>query len=83
MEQEIAYTPSAFKHDIDEADIEHALKTCITDELMAGFDNKCFVIGYDRAGNPLEVMYNRIDEAAIKVFHAMKCRRHFRSKFDI
>jgi hypothetical protein len=83
MEQEIAYAPSAFKHDIAGADIECALKTCITDELMAGFDNKYFVVGYDRAGNPIEVMYNRIGEAAIKVFHAMKCRRHFRSKFGI
>jgi uncharacterized DUF497 family protein len=83
MEQEMVYAPSAFKHGIDGADIEHAPRAHITDELMAGFDNKYFVIGYDRAGNPLEVIYNRIDEAAIKVFHAMKCRRHFRDKFGI
>jgi hypothetical protein len=51
MEQEIVYAPSTFKHDIAGADIEHAVKTHITDELMAGFDNKYFVIGYDRAGN--------------------------------
>jgi hypothetical protein len=62
MEQEIAYAPSAFKHGIAGADIEYAIKTHITDEL---------------------VMYNHIDEAAIKVFHAMKCRRHFRDKFGI
>lgn len=37
---------------------------------MEGFDNTYFVIGYDWAGNPLEVMYNLINEATIKVFHA-------------
>jgi hypothetical protein len=50
---------------------------------MAGQDNKYAVIGFDLAGNPLELMYNRIDEGAVKVFHAMKCRRAFREKLGI
>jgi hypothetical protein len=77
MEPQIFFVPSAFKHGIGEEDIRHVFKTHICDNLIAGFDNKYTVIGFDRAGNLLEVMYNRIDDEMVKVFHAMKCRQHF------
>jgi hypothetical protein len=83
MEPEIICIPSAFKHGIDEASIRHTLKIHITDVLMAGFDNKYLVVGFDLAGNLLEVMYNRINGETIKVFHAMKCRKQFREKLGI
>jgi RNA polymerase sigma-70 factor (ECF subfamily) len=35
------------------------------------------VIGFDCAGNPLEVVYNLIDDNSIYVFHAMKARNNF------
>jgi hypothetical protein len=41
------------------------------------FDNKHLIIGFDRTANPLEIMYNVIDEDTINVFHAMKCRKNF------
>jgi hypothetical protein len=44
---------------------------------MDGFDNKYLVIGFDQTGNFIEVMYNRIDEKSINVFHAMKARQQF------
>ena len=40
-------------------------------------DNKHLVIGFDRNVNPIEVMYNVIDENTINVFHAMRCRKNF------
>jgi hypothetical protein len=44
---------------------------------MEGFDNKYLVIGFDLAGNIIEIMYNRIDEKSVNVFHAMKARQQF------
>jgi hypothetical protein len=58
-------------------------KTHICDNFIAGFDNKYAVIGFDRAGNLLEVMYNRIDDKMVKVFHAMRCCQYFISNLDI
>jgi hypothetical protein len=39
--------------------------------LTLGMD---LLMGFDRNANPIEVLYNVIDEDTIKVFHAMKCR---------
>jgi hypothetical protein len=36
--------------------------------------DKYLLIGFDRKGNPLEILYNFIDEETIKVFHTIKCR---------
>jgi hypothetical protein len=35
------------------------------------------LIGFDLKGNPLEIMYNIIDNETISVFHAMPCRSIF------
>jgi hypothetical protein len=45
--------------------------------MMSEFPEKHVIIGFDRKGNPLEVMYNPIDEDTINVFHAMKARKSF------
>jgi len=50
----------------------------LCDLLMEGHDNKYAVIGFDRNGNLIEVMYNLIDEQSINVFHAMRCRDSLR-----
>jgi hypothetical protein len=83
MEPEIIFIPSAFEHGVKEADIRHAFKTHISDVLMAGFDNKYFIAGFDCTGNLLEIMYNREDDDSVKVFHAMKCRKQFREKLGM
>jgi hypothetical protein len=75
MDNKILFVQSAFKHGITRADIYWAFETFIfEDPVDDGTDNKFLLIGFNTKGNPLEVMYNRIDSETIKVFHAMKCR---------
>jgi hypothetical protein len=83
MYENIEFNQTAFKHGYTEADIRWALATHICDELMEGFDNKYAVIGFDLSGNPMEMMYNIIDEHSINVFHAMKCRDAFRKQLGL
>ena len=71
---ELIFVPSVFKHGVSEADILHAYKTLIYDFPLQGFINKWVFIGFNRAGNPIEVFYNPIGENTIKVFHAMGCQ---------
>jgi len=40
-------------------------------------EDKYLLIGFDRAGNLLEILYNEIDEEWINVFHAMPCRNKY------
>jgi len=74
MKQEIVFVPSAFKHGIAKEDILHALATVIYEGPLEGYENKCAFVGFNRAGNPIEVFYNPVGEDTIKVFHAMGCR---------
>jgi hypothetical protein len=45
--------------------------------------NKNLIVGIDTSGNLLEIMYNEIDEHAINVFHAMKCRKTYCMMIDL
>jgi len=74
MEPKIVFVPSAFKHKVTKDDISHAYRTKIYDSLLEGSGNKYCFIGFNRAGNPIEVFYNPIDDDTIKIFHAMGCR---------
>ena len=38
-------------------------------------EDKYLRLGFDKAGNLLEIMYNEIDDYSVNVFHAMKCRK--------
>jgi len=66
--------PSAFKHGVKREDIIHAYRTRIRAGLLDSYCNKYGFIGFNRAGNPIEVFYNPIGEDVIKIFHAMNCR---------
>jgi hypothetical protein len=77
VEPSIEFNQAAFKHGVTEADIRYAFKTFVYEEPLEDFENKHLVIGFDTAGNPLEVMYNIIDDETINVFHAMRCRNSF------
>ena len=74
----IEFNPAAFKHKASEADIRRAFDTAIYDGLLnegTGPDkDKYLLIGFDTKGNPLEILYNQIDDKTINVFHAMECR---------
>jgi hypothetical protein len=72
---EIEYRKSAFKHGASEADIAWAINTKVYDALFSEFPDKYALIGFNVAGNPIEVFYNKIDEDTICVFHAMSCRK--------
>jgi hypothetical protein len=69
---------SALKHkNITEEDIIRALSVPLVDRLMPQFQNKYLLIGFDRNGNLLEIMYNIRVDGSYNVFHAMKCRKEF------
>ena len=74
VEPEFIFVPSAFKHGVTQEDIYHAYKTMILKGLLEGYYNKCAFVGFNRAGNPIEVFYNPIGDDTIKVFHAMGCQ---------
>jgi hypothetical protein len=74
MKQEIIYTASAFKHGYTQDDIEHAVETKIYEDILEGEDDIYVSIGFDTVANPIEVFYNVIDDATIRVFHAMALR---------
>ena len=75
----IEFNEAAFTHGITKADIWFAFDTARYDGSIDEdeSDNKHLVIGFDRNANPIEIMYNVIDENTINVFHAMKCRKSF------
>ena len=78
MDIVIEFNISAFKHGISAADIRWAFNNVRYDGWFnrgEGQDkDKYLLIGFDRNGNPLEILYNLVDDKIINVFHAMKCR---------
>ena len=70
----VEFNEAAFRHNISKEDILNALKTKIHAVAIKELPEKYLVIGFDRAGNPLELLYNPIDDTSIYVFHAMKLR---------
>jgi hypothetical protein len=71
----IIFRQSAFKHGVSEADIRQAFKIPEYDAVFEeGDPTKNLLIGFDCNANPLEILYNVIDENTVQVFHAMKCR---------
>jgi len=77
VEPDIICKPSAFKHGIKEADIHWAFSTARYDLPVEGDEEKRLLIGFDKSGNPLEIMYNELEDGRINVFHAMPCRGIF------
>ncbi|MCL2410002.1 MAG: hypothetical protein FWC97_00015 [Treponema sp.] len=74
MKLEFIFVPSAFKHGVTQDDIFHAHKTRIFEGPLDGYENKYAFVGFNLAGNPIEVFYNPIGDDTIKVFHAMSSR---------
>jgi hypothetical protein len=82
----IRFNPSAFKHGIQESDIRFAINNALYDDVLDENDeihDKHLVLGFDRNGNLLEILYNIIDESSMNVFHAMHCRSIFFHLLDI
>ncbi|GHV96225.1 hypothetical protein AGMMS50293_25450 [Spirochaetia bacterium] len=77
MDVVIKFNKSAFKHGISEADIRHAYRNKIADRLVNELPEKYALVGFDENWNPVEIMYNPVDDCTINVFHAMKARDSF------
>jgi hypothetical protein len=75
---DIEFNPSAFKHGITSEDIRFAFDNKLFDHPVVGQEEKNLLIGFDRHLNPLEILYNEIDDHTVNVFHAMKCRKAWR-----
>ena len=78
----VKYAPSAFKHDITEANIRHCILNWRYDDIMEDDPDKNLLIGFDSNANLLEIIYNVIDERTVRVFHAMKCTKEHRKLID-
>ena len=68
---------SAFKHKVTLDNIRHVLAYPWYEEAIEGHENKFIVLGTDRAGNLLEIMYNEMEDGTLNVFHAQPCRSIF------
>jgi hypothetical protein len=79
----VEFTESAYRHKISKQDIKHALKTKVLDVPLVCYPQKNALIGFDRAGNPLEILYNEIDDYRIEIFHAMKARKTFLARLGL
>jgi hypothetical protein len=71
--------PSAFKHGVTEAGIRFAFDNRLFEHPVARDEDKNLLIGLDTRLNPLEILYNEIDDHTVNVFHAMKCRKAWRN----
>ena len=78
----VEFNPSAFRHGVTEAAIRHAIINVVYDDVWDDAADKHLLLGFDNNGNPVEVMYNVIDEQTINVFHAMKCRSVYYHLFN-
>ena len=84
MDIVVKFSQSAFKHKVTEADIRLAFDNVLYDERLDDSDDlneldaRYLLIGFDRNANPIEILYNIVDENTLKVFHAMKCRNVYK-----
>jgi hypothetical protein len=83
MYADIRCNEAAFKHGITEANIRYAIWHPVFDIIIEEGVNKNLIVGIDTSGNLLEIMYNEINDQAINVFHAMKCRKAYRAMINL
>ncbi|MDR1930970.1 MAG: hypothetical protein LBQ44_10140 [Treponema sp.] len=76
----IEYDKAAFRHGFTIGDIEWAIRTSVFGEpLIDEGEGTYMLVGFDRAGNLLEVAYRELDDGSYYVFHAMRCRPQWRT----
>jgi hypothetical protein len=80
MNEGIIINKSALKRGFTQADIEWAFLHPIANGVLSEYENKYLHVGFDTKGNPIEIIYNRIDDERINVFHAMSCRKEYLPK---
>jgi len=77
MDDNITFNPSAFRHGISKENIRHVIDFSKYEGPIEEFSDKYIVVGFDKTGKLLEILYRRIDNDTIDVFHAMECRSIF------
>jgi hypothetical protein len=82
MEKRIKINQSALKHGIFEQDICLAIENFIYEDPVESEENKFLLIGFDKSGNLLEIIYEFVDNEIIHVFHAMRCRKSVLDLFE-
>ena len=82
MELEFIFRSTAFKHGLEEADIRHAFETCRYMGQYGDRENVFLLLGFDMKANPVEILYNEIEENCVNVFHAMPCQSRFLRLFE-
>jgi hypothetical protein len=69
MEPVFVFKRSAFKHHLTEGDIFWAFSTARYDvpveDDAADHDPRRLLVGFNRAGNPIEIIYNELDDGRI------------------
>jgi hypothetical protein len=77
MEWKIVFHEAAFRHGIEKADIEWAIKTQVFNETIIDDDAE-IAVGFSRAANPLEIGFRELDDGTLFVFHAKNCQKKWR-----
>ncbi|GAB6392903.1 MAG: hypothetical protein MdMp014T_2276 [Treponematales bacterium] len=77
VDDDIEFNEAAFEHGVTKEKILWAVRHPMYEGPLENEDNKYLVLGFDTAGNLLEVIYNRIDDETVNIFHAMKCRSKY------
>jgi hypothetical protein len=83
MEMTVEFLDSAFNHQFTKEDILWAIETFVYEERISETQDKYVLVGFSRAGNPMEIMFNQVDEDTVEVFHAMDCRPQWRKKAGV
>ena len=82
MDLEFIFRTTAFKHNLNKEDIRHAFDTCRYMGQYGDRENVYLLLGFDIKANPVEILYNEVEENCVNVFHAMPCRSRFLRLFE-
>jgi len=80
-ELDFVFRDSAFIHGITEADIRHAFETCCYMGQYQNRTNVLLLLGFDLNANPVEILYNDLEDDGVNVFHAMPCQKKYYNLF--
>jgi hypothetical protein len=78
MDDNIVFKQSAFKHGYTKEDVYHAFENYLFDGYVKNEEGGLLLVGLDKNGNPLEILYDLLDDGSVNVFHVMRCRPKWR-----
>ena len=76
----VEFASSAFKHGCTKDDMLSVISNNVYDETLHEDPKKTLVIGFDRKGRLIELVFNALSDQHIVVFHAMTCRKIYRDR---